>query len=643
MRLVWSEYELDEERFELRRGGAKVPVQPKVLELLLTLVRARDRVVLRRELFDAIWPGLTVSEASLSRAILEARRAIGDDLQQALVTVRGRGFRFVLDVIERPAEAASTGHEVSPSDPSFVGRASCMTCLESRLDDALSGKGGVVWISGEAGIGKTRAVDELARRARVRGVEVHSVSAHETPAAPQFWLWAQVLRAHAAAHPGPRVTELEAAVGPLLAGDDAVSGAARFKLFDTFTRAFVEASRTAPLVIALDDVHWADDGSRELLQFFAREVRHAAILIVATYRDTEPSDDARGRAFGALLGDCAGLTVPLRGFPPEDIGRFVEVTSGVVPTASFVRALFDRTGGNPLYLRQVLASEWAERALTETAHEVASSMDLQQGLVESIRRHVQSVSAEGRDLLTLAAVLGRDFKFAELALVSGQDHDALLDRLDEAARARVLLKSKAGAHSFTHALVHDVLYKSLSSAERAAKHAQIAARLYAHYASSLDVHSADLAHHYMRALPGGDAERAVDLSVRAAAVASSKDAHGVAARHWRDATVALAHLTADDPRHVDARLGLARAHTLSGDVEGARAAFVDAAMFSRTFGRAESLVDAAVGYASLPGPNPATLQTLLQEAREALARLPASAASAASARLDPFLTPRRAS
>jgi len=117
-----------------------------------------------------------------------------------------------------------------------------------------------------------------------------------------------------------------------------------------------------------------------------------------------------------------------------------------------VRTLLERTGGNPLYLQQLLRTEWAERALTERAHEMASSMDLQQGLIESICRHVDSLSEQARELLTVAAVLGREFELSKLMMVCDLPQKDVLDRLDEAAQARVLVKGKDGAYRFAHAL-----------------------------------------------------------------------------------------------------------------------------------------------------------------------------------------------
>jgi DNA-binding winged helix-turn-helix (wHTH) protein len=613
MRLCWGEFELDEQRFELRCEGVKVPVQPKVLDLLRYVIRARDRVVLRSELFENVWPGVTVGEASLSRAVLEARRAIGDELQQVLVTVRGRGFRFVAEVDEKTEAVGGAPPPGASSDPTFVGRVSWTTCLDARLDEVFAGHGGLVWISGEAGIGKTRTLDEVARRASARGAAVHAASAHEAPASPQHWLWAQAARAHLAS-PGAG-DELRARLAPLLAGTSTLTSEAQFVLFDLFARHFIDASRTRPQVFVLDDVHWADDGSRSLLQFFAKEIRHAAIVIIGTYRDTAQEVDARARAFRALLGECAGLAIPLRGLGLEEIARFVEVTSGSVPSESFTRALFDRTAGNPLYLGQVLQTKWAERALSETARQLASSMDLQQGLIESIRRHFDPLSQGARDLLTLAAILGREFELAELALVSGVGHGRLLDLLDEGVRGRVLLKSKGGAYGFTHALVQEVLYKALSSAERAAKHAHVAEALLAHVAGSVDAHVASLAYHFTRALPGGAPEQALEFSMRAARHAAARDDDRAAARHWADAARALGHLPADDRRHLVVVLGAAHAHARRGDPTSARVAFADAATLARTFAEPDAMADAALGFANVAGSTSAARVSLLNEAR----------------------------
>lgn len=617
----FGDYELDEERFELRCGGVKVPVQPKVLDVLLCLVRQRDRVVLKRELLEAVWAGVVVSEASLSRVIMEARKAIGDELQQLVVTVRGRGFRFAGRVVEMARAAAAPApplHDGGP-DPTFIGRAACMASLEARLDDAAAGRGGLVWLSGEAGVGKTRTADELARRARARGFVVLAASAHETAGAPPYWLWAHVARAYAATASEVGLPALPATFAPLLDGDRTLSSEAEFTLFDSFTRHFLAASRVRPLLFVFDDMHWADDGSLRLLQFFAREARAGALLVVGTYRDTAIAGDERARSLARLLREFASLSIPLRGMSIDDIPRFVEVAAGSAPSHAFAKALYERSGGSPLYLHQLLKTEWAERSLTESAVELASSMDLQQGLVESICRHADAVSAEARDLLTAAAVLGREFELAKLSMVSGFGQADLLGRLDEAVNARLLIKSKTGSYRFAHVLVRDVLYKKLSSAERSARHLFIGEKLAAHYGDAIDSHAAELAHHFVRALPNGDPSRAVDLSIRAAQHDVAQGAHKSAAKHWEQAAQALAQVRGDDARRTRVQLGLARARAKSGDAALAREAFLDAAILARTFAEPEALAECALGLAQIEGTDPTQRRAALEEALAALA------------------------
>ena len=613
----FGDFELDEQRFELRASGNKVPVQPKVLDVLFYLVRMRDRVVLKRELLDAVWADVIVSEASVSRVIMEARRAIGDELQQVIVTVRGRGFRFAGQVNE--TDRPSSPRVAEPTtDPTFVGRDAALAAVGARLDEALSGRGSLVWLSGEAGIGKTRTAHEIARRAQARGATTLVTHVHEAPESPPFWPWAQIIRTFTGGRTDPARRQFLDTVAPLLAGE-VVSNGSQFALFEAVTRFFVTASRVRPIVIVFDDVHWADEASLRLLQFFAREVRDGAVLVVCTFRDASLPSDARARLLGGLLRESSSLSVPLRGMTLDEIRRFVEVTSGTVPSDAFTKSLYERSGGNPLYLHQLLKTDWAERALTTTAHELASSMDLQQGLIESICRHLDSLSEGARELLTLAAVLGREFQLAKFGIVSGLSPDVLSDRLDEAVRVRVLVRSKDGPYRFAHVLVRDVLYKKLSSAERAARHRSIGEKLLEHYGDAVEPHAAELADHFSRSLPGGDAARAINLAMRAAEQESKMGQHRAAARHWQQAAQAFAMIPHDDGRRVCVELGRARSLQAAGEDAEAREAFLDAAILARTFALSGQLAEAALGFAELVRDEAAAQgRVLLEEAMGAL-------------------------
>jgi predicted ATPase/DNA-binding winged helix-turn-helix (wHTH) protein len=568
MVFTFGSFELDEDLYELRRAGTKVPTQPKVLELLLLLVKERVRVVPKREIFERLWPDAVVSDASLARATLEARRAIGDEAQQQIVTVRGRGLRFVAEVAERRGSAP---HRVSahdePAAPSggdvYVGRDDVDAELRARLEAAAAGQGSVVWLTGEAGIGRTRATDELTRVARGRGATVLTGRAHETLGAPQYWVWLQVARALMATFPAPAAAAFAKEVAPLLpelvapeppppsAADEGV----RFRLYDVFTQKLAAplGAGAGPLIIVLEDLHWADPASLQLLRFFARAVRDAHVLVIATARDTPIDASERGRELSALLSEHAADVLPLRALSEADVARLAEAVTGKQPDATLAAKLRAKSGGNPAYVQQLLRTEWARGALeAASTRDVKSSIDLQPGLVQSIARHTGGLSERCRSILTVAAVMGSEVDLPRLAAAVGATPESLLDALEEAQRARVLVKSTLSRYAFTHALVRDVLYKAMPPAERLAMHRRVADALVAHYGATLDEHLAEVASHLVRAAPGGDAERAVAMATRAAERASAAGSAKAAASLYEQALEALSFAAPEDATRAEA-------------------------------------------------------------------------------------------
>src|SRR5215468_503868 len=242
---VFRDCELDEARFELRRGGAVVKVEPKTFDVLAYLVRAPDRVVTKDELLDALWPGQAVSESVLPKCVAAARHAVGDARQQCRViqTVHGRGYRFVAPLQTR------LDAEPAPAAPTFaipfVGHAHAMTRLRSGLESTLAGRGRLALLVGEPGIGKTRTADELGSEARRRGALALIGRAYEGDGAPAFWPWIQILRSCATqgalgrpGRPAPESRELAELLGALDGGPDGRVDAsaveaehARFRLF----------------------------------------------------------------------------------------------------------------------------------------------------------------------------------------------------------------------------------------------------------------------------------------------------------------------------------------------------------------------------------------------------------------------------
>jgi predicted ATPase len=321
-------------------------------------------------------------------------------------------------------------------------------------------------------------------------------------------------------------------------------------------------------------------------------VRNAAVLVVGTYRDVVPMPSARSAALAGMIREYASSAIQLRPLGAEDIPNFVERTSGCPPSESFAGALLKRSGGNPLYLHQLLKTDWAERALNDTALAMSGSIELQQPLIVAICRHVDELSAASRELLTTAAVLGEGATIAALSAVSHQEMQPLLESLDEAISARLLVRSGRGEYRFAQTLVRDVLYKRLSSVERGARHRAIAEALLAHYGEARDVHATELAHHFFRAWPTGDPERAVEFSCLAARHETARGQHREAIRHWERAVDVLYNSNGHNDQRLSVQLELARAHAQNGDERAAREAFLDATILARALRQPEAVAEA---------------------------------------------------
>jgi DNA-binding winged helix-turn-helix (wHTH) protein len=259
MLYVFGDIELDERVFELRRAGEVVHVQPKVLDLLFLLAKAGDRVVLREEIQRRLWRDVNVGDASITRAVVEARRAIGDDDQEMIVTVRGRGFRMAVPVVREraaPQRPEPDADEAGARGAPWVGRGVCLSAAAIALERARGKSGSLLWISGERGIGKSRALAEIGRQAEKNGATVRMAHAHYGVDLPPYWLWKEAL------------PELDAAF-PQLSIETTPVGPARFSLFDGIARHIAEVSTRNPLVFLFDDLHWADQESLQLLEFLA--------------------------------------------------------------------------------------------------------------------------------------------------------------------------------------------------------------------------------------------------------------------------------------------------------------------------------------------------------------------------------------
>jgi predicted ATPase len=498
----------------------------------------------------------------------------------------------------------------------FVGREAELGALTADLDAAVGGRGGVVLLAGEPGIGKTRLAEELAAQATARGVLVLWGRCWEGEGAPAFWPWVQLVRAYVrAADPAGLRRDMGAGAAAIAQLVPALRErlpdlptlpptepeAARFRLFDSLASFLRAAAAWRPLLLVLDDLHWADAPSLALLCFLGRELEDAGPLVLGIYRHGEVD------RWHPLLATLADLTrgqhcrrLLLGGLDQQEVASFVTAVAGVQPPRELAVALHRETDGNPFFVTEVVRLLASQGRLdhTKTGSPVLAG-GLPEGVKSVVAQRLGRLS-DGRRLLEVAAVLGRDFGLRILQPASGLDPGRLLEVLEEAEAARVVAETPGalGRWRFAHALVREVLYEGLPAARRVRLHGRVGEALEAVYAADPGPHLAELAHHFVAAAPSG--EQMVARAVRVATLAGRRALQLLA---WEEAgglfERALAALglaeRPDQQQRCQLLLALGEARMAASDVPAARAAYQQAGQLARRIGSAEALARAGLG------------------------------------------------
>jgi len=273
---------------------------------------------------------------------------------------------------------------------------------------------------------------------------------------------------------------------------------ARFRLFDSITSFLKSASQKQPLVLVLDDLHWADQPSLLLLQFVARELGNSRLLLIGTYRDVELNrQHPLAETLGELTRERLFQRVLLRGLSQQDVSRFIEVAAGVDPPSGLTEAVHTQTEGNPLFVTEVVRLLVQEGELTqESGPRDSWTVRIPEGVREVIGRRLNRLSQRCNETLTIASVIGREFELRQLTpLAEDMSEDRLLDVLEEALAARVIeeLPQAVGRYQFTHALIRETLIEELTLTRRVRLHARIAETLEDLYGEQAEAHWANLA------------------------------------------------------------------------------------------------------------------------------------------------------
>ena len=463
--------------------------------------------------------------------------------------------------------------DLAGSASGLIGRAAELReLLGAARRAAVERRGWVGLVGGEPGIGKTRLAAACAGQLAEDGFGFAWVSCPEGNGAPPFWAWDQLLDQLGAAD------ALHAEV------DEADPELARFLLFNAVATAIRKAAADRPLLLVIDDLHWADPASRRLLAAIRGVLATAPVVALSTYRDTEPGADE----LCAEVGPERHLL--LGGLAPDELAAAVRMATGSAVPDALIAGLHARTAGNPYFAAEAVRLLRAEGQLDTSAQLPA---ELLPSTVRAVlERRLGWLPASTTELLRVAALLGDELDPPLLAEIAGEPLAAVASALAAARAARV-----TGRDRFAHPLVREVLHAQLGPVDRLRWHARIGALLAGRYRAGA-VGPAPAARHLLAAAEvGGEAGPALEFARLAAADAVRRLGYEDAVR-LLSAALALA---GPGGGRGELLCALGEAALATGDRDGARAAYAEATELARRTGRAELLAAAALGAAGGQG------------------------------------------
>src|SRR5262245_20668510 len=568
--IAFPPFQVDAANEQLWRAGEAVPLRPKSFALLRYLAERPGQLVTKDELLDALWPRTHVTDVVLKVCINELRQVLGDTAKapRFIATVHRRGYRFVAEPPALPG--ASVEADRAPR-AILVGRESELARLEQCLGHAMRARRQIVFVAGEAGIGKTTLIDAFLARSVARPVD---------PTSERPWISrGQCVAQFGAGEPfGPLLEGL----GRLCRGADGAPLVACLRdlapdwllqlpgvlgpterhelqrrapahapdrMLRVMADALVAVTAQRPLVLVVEDLHWSDHGTMDLLAHVASRSDPARLLVLGTYRPAEAI--VREHPVRALARD---LQVQHRGIelspgllPVEQVTAYLAARFPDAPLPAELAAwLHERTDGNPLFLARVVDELVAQGLVVAVDGRATPQAGFERvGVPESLRlmieQRVQRLSPDEKALLDAASVVGTEFFVAAVAAALGGDVAEVEDRCAALVRRGQVLRASghgtwpdgtiAGRYAFVHALYREELYGRVPAARRAEMHRRVAERLVQAYGERAADVAAELA---LRFEEAGDRRRAIEALRRVAERAIGAGAH-------RDALGSLDH------------------------------------------------------------------------------------------------------
>jgi DNA-binding SARP family transcriptional activator len=561
-------------------------------------------------------------------AALTAAHAMSERLRSQLGVPPSAATRALVEDVRNgriARSAAAAAAASAPSLPAAVGaaehpegRGPALARLEQAWADAVSGAGRFALVSGEPGIGKTTLAGELARRAHAQGGAVLLGRSDEHALVPfQPWIEAleRLLDALPAADVDHWLTAHDGALARLLPARSAAQARTgdpreRYLAFELVRALLEDVAARWPVLLVLDDVHWADADSLSLLRHLARSALRTRLLVVLCARADE-LEPATARTLAELRREGPLVHVDLAGLDDDAVAALLARRTGVTDRLS-ARRYRARSGGNPLFLSELL------REAQETGGDVEGPPA---GVRDVIARRLARLDDSSLRALDVAAVCGLEFDVTTLARVDDRPVVEVLEALDGAIDAALAAATdRRGRYAFAHALVGETIVCALPASRRARLHLQIA-EILAERHDAGEVGAGEVVSHLRAAgaLAGGD--RLATWELAAAREATAALAHSDAAAHYEAALAVRSGV--QDTERGEVLLALGHAHDRAGRRGQARAAFAEAAELARAADDGDLLARGALGHGGMAVVIAAADPTAVRLLEAALAAAPA--------------------
>ena len=481
------------------------------------------------------------------------------DLHEVLRDAAEELLRKAAPPAQKPVLVVPGPRSLARKEIQLIDRVEEMNRLREAVDRAVRGEGGLLFLRGEAGIGKTRLTRELGAYARLRGMNVlygRCPALLTMTGIPPYILWSEVIRDYLLASTAEQlyrvigfypsevsklVPDLRQRLGAIPQSIQIDPEHERDRLFEAVSQFITNISKEAPLLVVLDDLQWTDQSSLLLMHYLARGVSRERLLLVGAYRDNEVDDKhPLSPVLTELNRERLLQAVPLKRMSLNDVSEMIkQILEQDDVRKEFCELAYQKTGGNPFFVEEVIKSLKEEQLIFREENrwkiKEVSRIEFPETVRGVVKARISRLDDDCRNLLTMASFIGYDFTFEALRAFAGFEENKLielLERMLKTGQIKERVVRGEDAYSFSDAVVRDLVHEEVSRLMHKRLHNVAGNALEKAYTDKIDDHLAELAYHF---LEGNDREKALGYFLKAGEKALRTYAHGEAISYLESA------------------------------------------------------------------------------------------------------------